>query len=118
MPDCPHCGFPIDPAAHATCPKCESPTRAAASLGVLEVDVAHDGESWETAKGKIDRAVDQALHWGHAGVKIIHGHGSATGRAVIAPRAIALLRHYADTTGGRFANDRNNPGASLIWFNR
>lgn len=86
-------------------------------LGVLEVDVAHAGESWEEARLKIERALDQALHWGHKGLKIVHGRGASTGRAVIAPRAISYLRHLAEQHDGRFARDRHNPGASIIWLN-
>jgi hypothetical protein len=118
MPDCPNCGFPIDPSTQSHCPKCDVAARASALLGVLEVDVVHAGESWEVAKGKIERALDQGILWGHAGVKIVHGYGSSTGRAEIAPRAIALLRHLAEATGGRFARDRGNPGASIVWLNR
>ncbi len=118
MPDCPICGFPIDPSRHGVCPKCESTGPAQGSLGMLEVDVVHAGESWEDAARKIEQAVDRALHWGHKAVKIVHGHGSTTGRAAIAPRAISLLRHFAETTGGRFARDRQNPGASILWLNR
>lgn len=118
MPECPNCGFPIDPERDARCPKCEGTLRTGSAGQLLEVDVAHAGETWEEAAEKIEKAVDQALRWGHRGVKIVHGHGSLTGRSVIAPRAIALLRHLADTTGGRFAKDRHNPGASILWLNR
>ena len=118
MPACPHCGFPLDPSTHATCPKCESAVHGSGSLGVLEVDVCHAGERWEEAARKIEQAIERGMRWGHRGVKIVHGHGSSTGRAVIAPRAIALLRHLAETTGGRFTRDRGNPGASIVWLNR
>jgi DNA-nicking Smr family endonuclease len=85
---------------------------------MLEVDVVHSGEDWEEAARKIEAAVDQAVHRGHKGVKIIHGHGSATGRSALAPRAMTYMRHLAEVTGGRFTRDRNNPGASIIWLNR
>lgn len=117
MPECPSCGFPVDPAVHNTCPKCDSAVRTSSALGLLEVDVVHAGESWEDASHKIEHAVDHALRWGHKGVKIIHGHGSTTGRAIIAPRAVALIKRLATTTGGRFAKDRQNPGASILWLN-
>ncbi len=87
-------------------------------MGMLEVDVAHAGETWEEASRKIEQAIDQGIHWGHKGVKIIHGHGANTGRAVIAPRAIAYLKHLAESTGGRYVRDRHNPGASIVWLNR
>lgn len=118
MPECPHCGFPIDPSRQDSCPKCDAAVRGHSGLGLLEVDVVHSGESWEIASDKIHAAIDRALHWGHQGVKIVHGYGSSTGRSVIGPRAVALLRHLAERTGGRFARDRHNPGASIVWLNR
>ena len=116
--DCPTCGFPLDPSLQEACPKCENNIAGSASMGVLEVDVVHSGETWQEAAGKIERALDQGLQWGHKGVKIIHGHGAKTGHSVIAPRAIALMRHLAERTGGRFSKDRQNPGASIVWLNR
>lgn len=118
MPDCPHCGFPLDPSRHSNCPKCDSAIQALGSAGVLEVDVCHAGETWEEAARKIEQAIDRGVHWGYRGVKIVHGHGASTGRAVIAPRAVALMRHLAEMAGGRFAKDRSNPGASIVWLNR
>lgn len=118
MSECPRCGFPVDYDRDDRCPKCESDLRAPGSLGILEVDVCHAGETWEEASRKITAAIDRGVYWGHKGVKIVHGHGSSTGRAVIAPRAMALMRHLAEVTGGRFARDRQNPGASIVWLNR
>lgn len=115
-PECPSCGFPVERGRDTTCRKCNAPIREQSLLGLLEVDVVHSGESWETARAKIEAAVDQAIHWGHAGVKIIHGYGASTGRSIIAPRAISLMRALADRTGGTFTRDRQNPGAHLIWF--
>lgn len=100
------------------CPKCDARIAADSLLPLLEVDVVHARETWDEARDKIETAVDRALLWGHAGVKIIHGHGSTTGRSVIAPQAIALLRAHAERHGGTFARDKQNPGASLVWFNR
>jgi hypothetical protein len=115
--ECPSCGFPLERDRHTECPKCETTIRASSLFGLLEVDVAHSGETWETARLKIEQAVDRAIHWGHSGVKIIHGHGAATGRAIIAPRAVALMKQLAEQTGGTFTKDRQNQGAHLIWFN-
>lgn len=115
--ECPSCGFPVDPERQDVCPKCEASIRVRSGLGLLEVDVVHGGETWEEAERKTVEAIDRALHWGHAGVKIVHGHGATTGRSVIGPRAVALMRRLADRTGGRFTKDRRTPGASLIWFN-
>ena len=111
--DCPNCGFPLNPDADDRCPKCEGSLRGSGSLPLLQVDVAHDGESWEEAARKIEEAIDRGVRWGHKGVKIIHGRG-----AVIAPRAAAFMRSIAETIGARYTPDRNNPGASIVWLNR
>ena len=116
--ECPSCGFPLARGRDTVCPKCEAPIQGGNLLPLLEVDVVHGGETWSTAREKITAAVDRAILWGHAGVKIIHGHGATTGRSVIAPQAITLMRALAEHTGGTFAKDKQNPGASLIWFNR
>ena len=80
--------------------------------------MAHGGETWEEARDKIVEALDQALAGNYRGLKIVHGYGSRTGRAVIGPRATAYLRHLADEVGGRYAGDRRNRGASVLWLNR
>ena len=114
---CPSCGIPLEAGQHIECPKCETPIRGQSLLGLLEVDVVHSGETWESSRQKIEEAVDRSLHWGHAGVKIIHGYGSTSGRSVIAPQAVALMKRLAEHTGGTFTKDRQNRGASVIWFN-
>ena len=122
MEECPKCEFPLAAMGLATCPKCDysggGVTRSARN-GVLEVDIAHSGETWEVAKAKLDRAIDDALYYNHSGLKIVHGWGAQSGgQSVIAPRAKAYLRHVAEEMGGRYAVDRNTEGASILWFNR
>lgn len=85
---------------------------------MLEVDVVHAGESWMQAKEKIERALDHANFRRHKGLKIIHGYGSLSGSSVIAPQAIAYMRHLAEAQEVRFSKDQHNPGASIIWLNR
>ena len=41
------------------CPKCGESLRGRSLQGMLEVDVAHAGETWEVAREKILRAVDR-----------------------------------------------------------
>jgi DNA-nicking Smr family endonuclease len=86
--------------------------------GLLEVDVAHSGETWEVAREKIIRAVNQAMLHGHSGVKIIHGWGASTGRSVLSGLAVTLLRGFAQRYGGRLSPDKHNPGAHVLWLNR
>lgn len=85
---------------------------------MYEVDVAHNGESWELAQQKIIQALDQAIYGHFKGLKVIHGYGSLSGVAVIAPRAISLMRHLAEQNDARFAKDQKNPGSSIIWLNK
>ena len=85
---------------------------------MYEVDVAHNGESWELAQQMIIQALDQAIYGHFKGLKIIHGYGALSGTAVIAPRAISLMRHLAEQNDARFAKDQKNPGSSIIWLNK
>lgn len=118
MRECPGCGFPFDHFWENYCPKCDGPAPREIWEGVLEVDVAHAGETWEQARVKIVEALELAIHHRHSGLKIVHGYGSTSGHSIIGPRATAFLRHLAEELGGRYARDRNNRGASIIWLNR
>lgn len=116
--ECPECGFPLEEFGVVRCPKCDGFESLSERRGILEVDVAHGGETWEQAREKILDALDEAVNGGYRGLKIIHGYGSTTGSAVIGPRATAFLRHLAEDLGGRYVGDRRNRGASLVWLNR
>ena len=115
---CSQCGFSYDPVQDALCPKCQTSAAQLGWLPVLEVDVVHAGETWLQAKEKIARGLDQAIFHHHKGLKIIHGYGSLSGSSVIAPQAIAYMRHLAEAHDARFSKDDRNPGASIIWLNR
>ncbi len=80
--------------------------------------MVHSGETWMMAKEKIERGLDRAIFHQHKALKVIHGYGSLSGSAVIAPQAIAYMRHLAETHDARFSKDNHNPGASIIWLNR
>lgn len=118
MQSCENCGFPFEPSKTPICPKCQSSGDREGFSQVLEVDVAHSGETWELAREKIIRALDLAIYGQHKGVRIIHGYGSLGGEAVIAPRAISLMRHLAEQNDARFSRDNKNQGVSIIWLNR
>ena len=115
MTSCRTCGNPLNFANGSKCIKCGEPLRPYRSL--LEVDVAHAGESWEQAEEKINKAVNRGILDGNKGVKIIHGSGRTTGRSVIRGKAIDLLGELARSTGGRLAEDNGNPGAHILWLN-
>jgi len=116
MPHCRHCGFPLE--NQSSCPKCQATREDMGRNAMYEVDVAHNGESWELAQQMIIQALDQAIYGHFKGLKVIHGYGSLSGTAVIAPRAISLMRHLAEQNDARFAKDQKNPGSSIIWLNK
>lgn len=85
---------------------------------MLTVDIAHNGETWEVAREKLQRALEDAVHYDHSCLKVIHGYGSQGREAVIGPMAQRYLKHWAESHGGRFVGDRHTQGASLVWLNR
>jgi hypothetical protein len=115
-PTCPNCEIPVQPLRDLECPKCGEPIRGRTLLGLLEVDVAHASETWDEALEKLMRALDQGLQNGHRGVKIIHGYGASTGRSVIREQAVRLMKSLALRHGGKLVQDRNNPGAHILWL--
>jgi len=113
--ECPVCGNPGG-LAGTRCEKCGELLGSHPVRSLLEVDVAHGGESWEEAREKIIKGIDRALVGRHKGLKIIHGRGQTTGRAVIRTQAIDLLNRLARQTGGRLQAEDNNPGAHILWL--
>lgn len=78
--------------------------------------MAHASETWDEAREKIMRALDQGLQNGHRGVKITHGYGASTGMSVIREQAVRLMKSPALRNGGKLVQDRNNPGAHIPWL--
>ncbi len=115
--ECPSCGNPTGTGGGGTCQKCGTTLTGRTYRSVLEVDVAHAGETREEAREKVFAAVNRGLRDGHRGVKIIHGHGASTGRSAIAAQAVGWLRDLAKTTGGKLTPDKGNPGAHILWLN-
>lgn len=113
---CQTCEFPIHRSAGATCPKCGETQVARATQGLLEVDIAHHGQHWDTARTQLLAAVNLALHGGHSGLKVIHGRGQANGYSTIKEMATAYLKSLARQHGGRIAADKGNPGATILWL--
>ena len=120
MKECIGCGFPLAAMNLSECPKCDyHPTTTTQYIGILEVDIAHSGETWEVAKQKIEDSMNKALYYNHRGLKIIHGYGTRTnGKSIIAPRAKAYLQHLAERYGGRYVSDKHNNGVSIVWLNK
>lgn len=113
---CPNCEFPVQPHRDRECPKCGERILGRSLQSLLEVDVVHAGETWDEAREKIVKAVDQGIRNGHRGVKIIHGYGASTGRSSIRRQAVQLLKSLAVGTGGKVVMDQNNPGAHILWL--
>ena len=118
MNSCNNCGFPFEPSKTPICPKCQIDGDTGGYKQVLEIDVAHSGETWGMAREKIIAALDLAIYGNHKALKIIHGYGSLGGEAIIAPQAVSLMRHLAEQNNARFSKDNKNPGVSIIWLNR
>ena len=116
--ECLDCGHPTGPRPTSPCPKCGASLARQRARPLLEIDIAHHGETIEVAREKLLRALDEALRNSHAGLKVIHGRGNHAGRPTIAAMANALLRAQVLRHGGRLTMDRNNPGASILWLNR
>ena len=113
---CLNCGLVVT-GGTTICPKCDARVHAQLVDEVLVVDVAHRGETWNEAELAIHRAIDRAIQGRYRGLKIIHGYGSGTGGdGVIGRRAKAVLRQWARQHQARYASDRRNPGASLLYF--
>ena len=113
---CQDCGIPVDASRDRECPKCGAEICGKPQLGLHVVDVAHNGENVEAAKKMIEKEVDDAYYRGNSGIKIIHGRGATSGASRIAGPAVNLMKSLAESYGGTFSGDRDNKGASLIWF--
>ncbi len=119
MRECAGCGFPLEAMGVDVCPKCDYvDLRRETREGVLTVDIAHNGETWEMALEKLKRSLDDAIYYDHSCLKVIHGYGSGGRESVIGPLAQRYLKHWAEENGGRFVGDRHTHGASLVWLNR
>ena len=110
--ECGQCGIPLDSVVKE-CPKCGQ-KRAVRQDGkqILEVDVAHAGETVERAITKLNQAASEALAGAYQGLKVVHGHGSEHNhthriKEAVQKRLTALQNKY----GGRLIHD-GNPGAT------
>jgi len=116
FPECPHCGIEVETLGCLVCPKCERPIRSRSNGKIFQIDVVHSGEHRDEALRKLERAIDEAIRGNFRGLKVIHGHGSTRGVALLKPQIVAAMRRAAAQYGGKVVPDRDNPGASLLWF--
>lgn len=112
----PDCGIPVDPVV-LDCPKCNNSLHEAFSELYFEIDVAHNGQTWEQARHEIEEGLNDALLYRYKGLKVIHGYGSSNRkRNIIAREARHLMRKIADNKGYELKPDRHNLGAHLLDF--
>jgi dsDNA-specific endonuclease/ATPase MutS2 len=110
--ECGQCGIPLDTFA-IECPKCGE-KRAVRQDGkkVLEVDVAHAGETVERALAKLNQAASESLAGAYRVLRVVHGYGSGHNhthliKEAVQKRLLALQERY----GGKLIQD-GNPGAT------
>ena len=118
--NCPNpvCGIPVT-ATESSCPKCDTPLHDAFSEQYYEIDVAHSSQTREEARLQIEEGLNYALLYRYKGLKVIHGYGGANrNRGVIAKEAKWRLQDIADRKGYELEQDRHNPGAHILNFDR
>ena len=104
------CGAPLNAAA-THCFKCDRPV-SHGRRGVIEVDVAHDGQRVADAVRQAEQALAEATRTLAAGVRIVHGRGDRI------PLAIQgrIQRWIADGRATRQHPVAGNPGATMVWL--
>lgn len=109
--ECGQCGIPLDTLAKE-CPKCgEKRAVRQDRKKILEVDVAHAGETVEKALAKLNQAASEAFSGAYMGLRVVHGYGSGHNhthliKEEVRKRLLALQERY----GGKLIQD-GNPGA-------
>ena len=99
------------------CPKCDTDIKEMFMNAILEVDVAHQNETWYEAEEKILNAFDRALLLNYRALKVIHGGGERDGHTNrIKTRAIPFMRALASRYDCRYVRDNYSEGASLIFL--
>jgi len=113
--ECSFCGNPVERAAEE-CPKCGNREAVRADgKRVLEVDVAHGGETVERALAKLNQAASEAPAGAYMGLRVVHGYGSGHNhthliKVAVQKRLVALHDKY----GGKLIQEENR-GATR-WF--
>ena len=95
------------------CPKCGNREAVRADgKRVLEVDVAHGGETVERALAKLNQAASEALAGAYMGLRVVHGYGSGHNHTHLIKEAVLKrLTALQDRYGGRLLQE-GNPGAT------
>ena len=113
--ECLNCG--IEGHVGETCFKCNTKLSRSFTRPLYVIDVAHAGEDREDAIRKVIQGIEISLGNNHMGLKVIHGHGSKSGSGIIKSHVIKLLRREAKRLKARLVQEKNNPGAHILYFN-
>jgi hypothetical protein len=120
---CPNIDCGIDLALDAlSCPKCDEPLPIGLRDDLLEIDVAHSGETWTEALDKLEAAISFARVQRFKGLRVIHGSGRSRdddaweGPGRIRRESLNYLRQAAVDIDARLMPEKHNRGAHLLLF--
>ena len=99
-----------------SCIKCNTKLYRSFTYPLYVIDVAHSGEDREDAVKKVIEGIEVSLSGNHKGLKVIHGHGSKSGQSTIKNYVLPLLRKEAKRLKARLVQEKNNPGAHILYF--
>jgi len=117
--ECPDCGFPIEDKNLKACPKCGQAVKNIFVNKLHQVDIAHQGETWEEAKKKLDEALHFCKREHYKGLRVIHGGGGAAGHTgIIKQRAVEYLLKRIKRFNATLESDSQNPGMHTVYFKR
>ena len=116
----PFCAIELELAAQQ-CPKCDEPLAVGLRDAMVEVDVAHSGESWTEALDKLESALHFARRERYKGLRVIHGSGrgctdSWEGPGRIRREVLNYLQQALSDSDASLSPQPHNPGAHLITF--
>jgi len=113
--ECHNCGLLGQ--AGESCIKCNTKLYRSFTRPLYVIDVAHGGEDREDAIRKVIQGIEISLSGNHKGLKVIHGRGSRPGHTgVIKDQVVRLLQKEAKRLKARLVNDKDNPGAHILYF--
>ena len=112
--ECHNCG--MQGQVGESCIKCNTKLYRSFTRPLYVIDVAHSGEDREDAIRKVTQGIEISLSGNHRGIKVIHGHSSKSGQATIKNYVLPLLRKEAKRLKARLVQEKNNPGAHILYF--
>lgn len=113
--ECHNCG--MQGKVGESCIKCNTKLYRSVTQPLYVIDVAHSGEDREDAIRKVIKGIEISIGKNHKGLKVIHGRGSKSGQATIKNYVLPLLRKEAKRLKAKLVQEKNNPGAHILYFN-